>query len=95
MNTHALSDTADIERLQQRGLLVGVAGLVIGAIGALLQPDQLLPSWLIGFTFCLGLSMGCLTLLLMRAANGAWSPAACSRRGAGCSPTARCSSFPS
>jgi len=70
MNTHALSDTADIARLQQRGLIIGAGGLVVGAIGALLQPDQLLPSWLIGFTFCLGLSMGCLTLLMMQHMSG-------------------------
>jgi hypothetical protein len=70
MDTHALSDTADIARLQQRGLIIGAAGLVVGAIGALLQPDQLLPSWLIGFTFCLGLTLGCLTLLMMQHMSG-------------------------
>jgi hypothetical protein len=70
MNTNALRDTADIARLQQRGLVIGGVGLVVGAIGALLQPDQLLPSWLIGFTFCLGLSMGCLTLLMMQHMSG-------------------------
>jgi hypothetical protein len=70
MTTNALSDSADIGRLQQRGMIIGVAGLVVGAIGALLQPDQLLPSWLIGFTFCLGLSMGCLTLLMMQHLSG-------------------------
>jgi hypothetical protein len=70
MTTNTLSDTADIARLQQRGMIIGVAGLVVGGIGALLQPDQLLPSWLIGFTFCLGLSMGCLTLLMMQHLSG-------------------------
>jgi hypothetical protein len=70
MNTHVVSDTADLARLQQRGLIIGVAGLVVGAIGVLLRPDQLLPSWLIGFTFCLGLSMGCLTLLMMQHMSG-------------------------
>jgi hypothetical protein len=70
MTSNVLGDTADIGRLQQRGLMIGVAGLVVGAIGALLQPDQLLPSWLIGFTFCLGLSMGCLTLLMMQHMSG-------------------------
>ncbi len=70
MSTNVLSDHADIARLQRRGLIIGVAGLVVGAIGALLQPDQLLPSWLIGFTFCLGLSMGCLTLLMMQHMSG-------------------------
>jgi hypothetical protein len=70
MNTPAFSDTPDIARLQQRGLIIGAAGLVVGVIGAILQPDQFLPSWLIGFTFCLGLSMGCLTLLMMQHMSG-------------------------
>jgi hypothetical protein len=66
MNTHALTttDPAGIATLQQRGLIVGVLGLVAGAIGAVLQPGQLWPSWLIGFMFCLGLSLGCLALLM-------------------------------
>ena len=42
------------------------AGLVVGAIGVFLQPDQFLPSWLIGFLFCTGLS-----LRLPRAADAA------------------------
>jgi hypothetical protein len=70
VDTHALSDTADIARLQQRGMIIGIAGLVIGAIASFLQPDQFMPSWLIGFMFCLGLSMGCLTLLMMQHMSG-------------------------
>jgi hypothetical protein len=70
MSTNVLNDSADIGRLQKRGLVIGAAGLVVGAIGAVLQPDQLLPSWLIGFTFCIGLSMGCLTLLMMQHMSG-------------------------
>ena len=72
MNTHALTtiDTAGIDRLQQRGLMVAVAGLVIGGIGVALQPDQFMPSWLIGFLFCTGLSLGCLALLMLQHMTG-------------------------
>ena len=70
VDRHALSDTADIARLQQRGMIIGVAGLVVGAIASILQPDQFLPSWLIGFTFCVGLSMGCLALLMTQHLSG-------------------------
>ncbi len=71
MDTHVLTtDVAEIDRLQQRGLIVGIAGLVVGAIGSLLQPAQFLQSWLIGFMFCLGLSLGCLSMLMTQHMSG-------------------------
>jgi hypothetical protein len=72
MNTQALTtvDSAGIGRLQQRGLMVAVAGLVAGGIGIVLQPDQIMPSWLIGFLFCTGLSGGCLVLLMLQHMSG-------------------------
>jgi hypothetical protein len=72
MDTHALTsvDSVGIGRLQQRGLMIGAAGLVAGAIGVFLQPDQFMPSWLIGFLFCTGLSCGCLALLMLQHMSG-------------------------
>jgi hypothetical protein len=63
-------DSAGIGRLQQRGLVVGLAGLVAGAIGVFLRPDQFAPSWLIGFLFCTGLSCGSLALLMLQHMTG-------------------------
>ncbi len=72
MATNALTtvDSAGIDRLQQRGMIAAVAGLVAGAIGVFLQPDQFAPSWLIGFLFCTGLSCGCLALLMLQHMSG-------------------------
>jgi hypothetical protein len=71
MQTYALTTVpAEIERLQQRGVIIGVGGLVVGGVGAFLRPDQFMPSWLIGFTFCLGLSLGSLALLMMQHLTG-------------------------
>ena len=56
--------------LQRRGMIVGVAGAVIGGLGVVLHPDQFMPSWLIGFLFVFGLSLGCLALLMLQHMTG-------------------------
>jgi hypothetical protein len=71
MDTHAVNtDVPALDRLQQRALIVGVLGLAAGALGALQNPDQFLRSWLIGFLFCLGLSLGSLALLMLQHMSG-------------------------
>ena len=74
MKTHipdlTIIDTPGIASLQRNGLIVGVAGAVIGGLGVLLQPDQFMPSWLIGFLFTFGLSMGCFALLMLQHMTG-------------------------
>src|SRR5438034_3476037 len=71
--TATATDTTDIDQLQRRGLLVAIGGLALGAIGAFLQPAQLMPSWLIGFMFCTGVSLGCLALLMVQyMTSGQW-----------------------
>ena len=72
METQALTtiDTAGIGRLQQRGLIAAVAGLVVGGLGVFRHPDQLGPSLLIGFWFCTGLSLGSLALLMLQHMTG-------------------------
>jgi hypothetical protein len=72
MQIHALTtiDSAGIARLQQRGLVCAVAGVVAGGLGVILQPDQFMSSWLTGFLFCLGLSLGSLALLMLQHMTG-------------------------
>ena len=71
-HTHALTtiDTAGLGALQRRGLIAGAIGLVLGAVGVVLHPGDLLPSWLIGFLFFTGLSLGCLGLLMLQHMSG-------------------------
>jgi len=71
METHAVTtDVPALARLQRWGLVVGFWGIVAGAIGGFFNPDQFFRSWLIGFLFCLGLSLGSLALLMLQHMSG-------------------------
>jgi hypothetical protein len=59
-----------IGRIGQRGLVLAVVGLVAGAIGAVGDRDQFFQSWLIGFLFCLGMTLGCLGMLMLQHLSG-------------------------
>ena len=64
------TDVPALARLQQRGLMLAVVGLVAGAIGAFIDREQFFQSWLIGFLFCLGMTLGCLGLLMLQHLSG-------------------------
>ena len=71
MDTYVLNaDVPALARLQQRGLIVGVVGLAAGAIGLFFNADQFFRSWLVGFLFVLGLSLGSLALLMLQHLSG-------------------------
>jgi hypothetical protein len=65
-----ISDAPVLGRLQQRAIVVGLAALAASAIGAFINIDQFVRSWLIGFLFCLGLSLGSLGLLMLQHMSG-------------------------
>jgi hypothetical protein len=64
------TDVPALARLQHWALIVGFWGLLAGAIGWFLNPDQFFRSWLIGVLFCLGLSLGSLALLMLQHMSG-------------------------
>ena len=64
------SDLPALARLQQRALLVGAVGLVAGVLGAFVNVEQFFASWLIGFLFCLGLTLGSLGFLMLQHLSG-------------------------
>ena len=63
-------DAPALGRLQQRGLIIAIIGVAAGAIGGFMNVDQFLRSWLIGFLFCLGLTLGSLALLMVQHLSG-------------------------
>src|SRR5262245_49665017 len=70
MQTLSTRDFPALGRLQQRAPVVGVVALLAGAVGAVMNVDQFFRSWLIGFLFCLSLSLGSLSLLMLQHLSG-------------------------
>ena len=70
MMTLSSRDVPALVRLQQQALMVGVVALLAGFVGAAMNVDQFFRSWLIGFLFCLSLSLGSLALLMLQHLSG-------------------------
>jgi hypothetical protein len=71
MSTQAvITDSPALARFQQRALIIGAIGLVASAIGAVMDFDQFMHSWLIGSFFCLGMTLGSLALLMLQHLSG-------------------------
>jgi hypothetical protein len=68
------SDTrAAFDRGQRRALAIGGVALLASLVGAWLDLDQFLRSWLFGWLFWLGLSLGSLAIVcLHHATGGSW-----------------------
>ena len=71
MDTHAVNaDIPALARLQRYGLVAAFWGILAGVVGLFLDADQFFRSWLVGFLFCLGLSLGPLALLMLQHLSG-------------------------
>src|SRR5213592_3944905 len=73
-----LRDTADVAipelaGLQRRFLLAGALGGAVSLVGLLSNVRQFLQSYLMGYTLCLGVTLGCLALgMVHQLSGGAW-----------------------
>ncbi|MBA2501745.1 MAG: hypothetical protein H0V27_02580 [Pyrinomonadaceae bacterium] len=79
VHTHAAHTAADfaappeLGRLQLLAIIAAVVGLALTAVGALLDHEQFFHSYLVGYVFWVGVSAGCLALLMVQhLAGGAW-----------------------
>jgi hypothetical protein len=62
-----------VDRIQQRSLVIGVAGSVLLAIGAIISREQFFRSYLISYMFWLGITLGCLAIVMLQhLSGGAW-----------------------
>ncbi|HZT34261.1 MAG TPA: hypothetical protein VFA33_30500 [Bryobacteraceae bacterium] len=76
-STHSFTAPADLEKgiksWRTRALAVGVVALAAGAAGGLGNPDQFFRSYLWAYLFFVGVTIGCMALLMLQyLTGGAW-----------------------
>ena len=73
-----LTQTADVAipelaGLQRRLLLAGAVGAAVSLVGAYLDIQQFMQSYLMAYMLCLGVTLGCLALgMVHQLSGGAW-----------------------
>jgi hypothetical protein len=73
MSTFPAERREELDRLQWGALGVGVAALVVCAIGAAFSPTQFFRAYLTAHLFYLGIALGCMAVLMLyHLTGGAW-----------------------
>lgn len=63
-----------VHTIQTQSLFIGLVGAVASIAGAFLAPESFYSAYLTGFMFWLGLSLGCMAILMLHhLVGGAWS----------------------
>jgi hypothetical protein len=61
------------QTIQQRSLIIGVVAAALSILGAFLAPDSFYSAYLTGFMFWLGLSLGCMAIVMLyHLVGGGW-----------------------
>ncbi|MGB8011352.1 MAG: hypothetical protein WCF68_07050 [Terriglobales bacterium] len=61
------------QTIQQRSLVIGVIGAIAAVAGAFVAPESFYSAYLTGYMFWLGLSLGCMAILMLyHLVGGAW-----------------------
>ena len=73
MNKAELMAPAVVQSMQRRSLIIGALGAVATIAGVFLAPGSFYSAYLIGFMFWLGLSLGCMAILMLyHLVGGKW-----------------------
>ncbi len=73
MNKSDLMAPPVAQTMQQRSLVIGAIAAIASVAGAYLAPGSFYSAYLIGFMFWLGLSLGCMAILMLyHLVGGAW-----------------------
>lgn len=63
----------DLERLGRRSLIIGIVALLVCLIGAVFESEQFFRSYLFSYLFYIGLTLGCMALLMLQyLSGGSW-----------------------
>jgi hypothetical protein len=63
----------EVDRFRQRALVVGIAGLLLCAVGLFFDRAQFFKSYLLAFIFWAGIALGCFAILMLQhMSGGAW-----------------------
>jgi len=77
LNKSNLMAPAVAQTIQQRSIVIGLVGAVATIAGAFLAPHDFYSAYLIGFMFWLGLSLGCMAILMLyHLVGGSWGTVA-------------------
>jgi hypothetical protein len=69
----AFAAPAAVDRIQRLGLIVGIVGAVLCAIGFFVSPEYFFRSWLVGWVYWMGVTLGCLAIMMLHhLTRGAW-----------------------
>ncbi len=64
---------AAVDRIQRLGLIAGGVGAVLCLLGLFLSPAYFFRSWLVGWVFWMGVTLGCLAIFMLHhLTRGAW-----------------------
>ena len=73
MNKSDLMAPPVAQTIQQRSLVIGVVAAIASVVGAFVAPESFYSAYLTGFMFWLGLSLGCMAILMLyHLVGGAW-----------------------
>jgi hypothetical protein len=73
VNATSYAPPADIDARRSRSLTIGVAALVLCAVGFFINRDQFFRAWLIGYMLWLGIALGSMGLMMIHhLSGGAW-----------------------
>lgn len=63
----------EVDQFQRRALMVGVVASAVCVLGAIFNLDQFFRSYLVAYIFWLGITLGCLAILMLQhMSGGAW-----------------------
>jgi hypothetical protein len=69
----AFAAPAAVDRIQKLAVVLGGVGLLGSALGFFLARDTFFRAYLVGWVYCMGLSLGCLALLMVHhLSRGSW-----------------------